>query len=313
MKSTPKIGRASEAAGPARRGSLRQDRRLYLWFLAPMVILLFGLTIYPVLYGINTSFTNLNLARPHIETSYVGFDNYVAMYQSNSFRRVVQNTVLFVGGAVAAQFVVGFGLALLLNRQLPARGLIRTLLLLPLMVTPVVAALVWSLFYNPSSGIINQGLMALGVRSPPIWLGDPSIALISIIIADTWQWAPFIMLLMLAGLQTIPKDFYEAAQIDGATGWASFRYITVPVLMPLIGVVLLFRIMDAFKVFEKIYILTGGGPGLATETIIFHAYRQGFGFWNMGYASAIAVLAFIMVLVATLVIIRSTHGESVTE
>jgi multiple sugar transport system permease protein len=286
---------------------------LYLWFLAPMAILLFALTVYPVLHGINTSFTNLNLARPRLEARFIGLDNYLVLYHSETFRRTVANTLLFVGGAVALQFAIGFGLALLLNRNLPGRGVIRTLLLLPLMVTPVVAALIWSLFYNPSSGIINQALIALGVTSPPVWLGNPRIALLSIIIVDTWQWSPFVMLLMLAGLQTIPKDYYEAAQIDGASGWACFRHITIPVLMPLIGVVLLFRIMDAFKVFEKIYVLTGGGPGLATETIIFHAYRQGFGFWNMGYASAIAVVAFLMVVAASVMLIRATQQKAALE
>lgn len=293
-----------------RRGGLttfRQERRLYVLFLVPLVVLLVGLTLYPVGYSIYTSFTNLHLARPNLPIRFVGFDHYVAMFGNELFWITLRNTLTMVGGAVAAQFLFGFGLALLLDRELPGIGIIRTILLLPLMVTPVVAALVWSLMLNPSTGVFNYLLILAGWPNPPVWLGNGTLAMIAIILVDAWQWTPFVMLLLLAGLQGIPKEFYEAAELDGATFVQRVRYIILPVLKPLIGVVLLLRVMDAFKIFDKIYILTAGGPGSATETVAFHAYRQGFGFFRMGYASAISMVLLVVVLVVSIILIRQTQ------
>lgn len=289
-----------------------QERRLYILFLAPMVVLLIGLTLYPIMYSIYTSFTSLHLARPTVPVRFIGFDNYVNMFNNELFWITMRNTVVMVVGAVTAQFVLGFSLALLLNRELPGIGFIRTLLLLPLMITPVVAALVWSLMLNPASGVINYLLMQIGWSNPPLWLGVGRNAMLTIIAVDAWQWTPFVMLLMLAGLQGIPKEFYEAAQLDGASAWQNIRYITLPVLTPLIGVILLLRVMDAFKIFDKIYILTQGGPGSSTETVAFHAYQQGFGFFRMGYASAISMILLIVVVITSIILIRNTQNQGNT-
>lgn len=265
------------------------------------------LTLYPVGYSIYTSFTSLHLARPNIPVRFIGLENYAKMFASELFWFTMRNTVIMVTGAVTSQFVLGFALALLLDRKLPGIGIIRTILLLPLMVTPVVASLVWSLMLNPSTGVINYFLILLGWPEPPVWLGSGGLAMASIIVVDAWQWTPFVMLLMLAGLQGIPKEYYEAAQLDGASPWQNVRFIIFPVLKPLIGVVLLLRVMDAFKIFDKIYILTQGGPGSATETIAFHAYRQGFGFFQMGYASALSMVLLIVVLIASIFLIQQTQ------
>lgn len=297
----------------ARSGSATflQERRLYIVFLLPLIVLLVGLTLYPVGYSIFTSFTNLQLARPDLPLRFVGFDHYATMFGSEVFWQVFRNTIVMVVGAVLSQLVLGFLVALLLNRELPGIGIVRTFLLLPLMVTPVVGALVWSLMLNPSTGVVNYLLMSMGWSNPPVWLGSGPLAMLSIIVVDAWQWIPFVMLLLLAGLQSIPKELYEAADLDGAGFWQQVRYITLPVLTPLIGVVLLLRSMDAFKIFDKIYILTAGGPGNATETVAFHAYRQGFGFFRMGYASAVSMVLMVVVLVVSFLLIRSTqNGES---
>lgn len=301
--------RPASARRPTHSVTFRQERRLYVLFLVPLIVLLAGLTLYPIGYSIYTSFTNLHLARPNLPLRFVGFDHYEAMLGSTVFWQVFRNTLVMVAGAVVSQLVLGFLLALLLDRELPGIGIVRTILLLPLMVTPVVAALVWSLMLNPSTGVINYFLISLGWESPPVWLGSGSMAMLSIIAVDAWQWTPFVMLLLLAGLQGIPAEFYEAAELDGAGFWQRIRYITLPVLTPLIGVVVLLRVMDAFKIFDKIYILTAGGPGNATETVAFHAYRQGFGFFRMGYASAISMVLLVVVVVVSALLIRRTQGD----
>lgn len=285
------------------------ERRLYLWFLVPLVVLLVGLTIYPVVTSIQTSFTNLNLARPRAPVLFIGFDNYLNMFRSEIFWITMRNTIVMVFGAVIVQFVGGFVIALLLDRELPGVGIVRTLLLLPLMVTPVVGALVWSLMLNPSTGVITYFLQSIGWANPPVFLGSGNLAMASIVFVDAWQWTPFVMLLLLAGLQGIPKEFYEAAELDGANFVQRIRFIVLPALRPLIGVVLLLRVMDAFKIFDKIYILTAGGPGSATETVAFHAYRQGFGFFRMGYASALSMILLIVVLIVSVLLIRRTQMD----
>lgn len=304
---------ANRGASRVRRQvGFRSERRLYVLFLLPLVLVLAGLTLYPIGFSIYTSFTNLHLARPNQPLLFVGLDNYVNMFGNELFWITLRNTFVMVAGAVTTQMVFGFALALLLERQLPGIGIVRTLLLLPLMVTPVVGALVWSLMLNPSTGVFNYFLLQLGWTNPPVWLGSGGLAMASLIVVDAWQWTPFVMLLLLAGLQGIPRELHEAAQLDGASFMQRIRHITLPMLTPLLGVVVLFRVMDAFKIFDKIYILTAGGPGSATETVAFHAYRQGFGFFRMGYASAISMVLLVVVLVVAIVLIRNTQRQGGT-
>ena len=289
--------------------TVRRERWLYIAVLMPLVALLVLLTLYPIGQSIYTSFTNLNLARPNAPQLFVGLANYRTMFESDIFWVTLRNTLVMVFGAVTVQLVLGFVLALLLDRELPGIGVVRTLLLLPLMVTPVIGALVWSLMLNPSTGVVNYLLTLVGWSNPPVWLGSGNLAMMSIILVDSWQWTPFVMLLLLAGLQGIPVEFYEAAELDGASFLQRVRHIILPMLRPLIGVVLLLRVMDAFKIFDKIYILTAGGPGSATETVAFHAYRQGFGFFRMGYASAISMVLLVVVLIVSIVLIQRTQSE----
>lgn len=272
-----------------------RERAAFRLFLLPLLALLLLLTIYPTGYALVTSLTSLELTRPRDPVRFVGLVNYQEMLGSQHFWVTLQNTVILVGGAVSLQFLLGFGLALLLDRPGRAVGIVRTLFLLPTMITPIVGALTWFLLYNPTYGVINHVLRAVGIPAP-VWLGDPRLAKLSIILVDVWQWTPFVMLLLLAGLAGIPGELYEAARVEGAAWWQILRYIIVPVLRPLIGVILIFRTMDAFKIFDKIYFLTDGGPGIATESVVFHTYRQGFGFFRMGYASALSVMILALVI-----------------
>lgn len=283
---------------------------MYVLFLVPAILLLVVLTAYPILSGMWYSLTDYNLARPG-EAQFIGLGNFARLARSQHFWIVLRNTLVFVAGAVSMQFLLGFALALLLNRKIRIQGLLRTLLILPLAMTPVIVGLLWYLLYNPTSGLINTTLRWLGI-SGPSWLGNPRLAMFSLVVSDGWHWTPFVMLLMLAGLQGIPKQLYEAARIDGAGAIQSFFRITLPMIVPIAGVVLLFRTMDAFKVFDKVFVLTGGGPGIATETLVYHAYRSGFSFFRISYASAISLVAFAVVLVGSIVIIRTTQGKDLT-
>ncbi len=290
--------------------SQRAETRMYVVFLIPAVVLLVILTAYPILSGMWHSMTNYHLARPAAAT-FIGFENFRNLMSNHEFFIVIRNTVLFVIGAVSMQFVLGFAFALLLNRKMRYSGFIRTLLILPLAMTPVVVGLLWYLLYNPTSGLINSILRTVGGPTPS-WLGRPNLAMFSLIVSDGWHWTPFVMLLMLAGLQSIPKELYEAAELDGAGRLRVFFQITLPLVVPISGVVLLFRTMDAFKVFDKVFVLTGGGPGMATETLVFHAYQAGFAFFRIGYASAISLIAFFIVLFAAIFIIRTTQDKDLS-
>lgn len=289
------------------KGVNSAERRMLVLFLMPSVFLLVLLTAYPILSGMWYSLTNYHLARPQ-EIEFVGLANFQQLLSSDHFWIVLRNTIVFVIGAVSMQFLLGFGFALLLNRNFRLQGGVRTLLILPLAMTPVVVGLLWFLLYNPTSGLINAMLRSLGIVGPS-WLGNRRLAMFSLIVSDGWHWTPFVMLLMLAGLQSIPKDIYEAALIDGAGTLNTFLRITLPLVVPIAGVVLLFRTMDAFKVFDKVFVLTGGGPGRATETLVYLAYRTGFSFLRISQASAISLIAFIVVLLGAIVIIRTTQGK----
>lgn len=237
------------------------------------------------------------------ELSFSGLENYVAVISDPVFRIASINTLLYVGLSVNLQFFLGLALALLFNRGFPARRLFMTLTLFPMMMAPVAVGLEWKWLYNSNYGPINYVLQSLGIVGPA-WLADPSLSLFSIMIVDTWLCTPFVMLLLLAGLQSIPPELYEAARVDGATSWSSFRYVTVPYLRPVILVVLLVRTMDALQIFDLVFMLTGGGPGYSSETLILYGYRTAFRFLEMGKASAFANIVLLIIIVFSIVYVK---------
>jgi multiple sugar transport system permease protein len=203
------------------------------------------------------------------------------------------------------QLLLGMGIALLLQRQVIARGLLRTALLLPMMTTPVVVGLIWRFMYNPTQGILNYLLGQVGLPTPN-WLGSLQTGFIAVMIADIWEWTPFMVLILLAALQTLPQEPFEAAAIDGASAWQAFLHITLPLLRPTIVVAVLIRAIDSFKTFDLVYVLTNGGPGTSTETLSFYTYKWGFKFFQMGYASALSFVMLIMVIIFANVLILVT-------
>lgn len=279
----------------ASASGLRSDRIFPYWFLAPAMVLLLGLTIYPLVYILRIS---LHRVTPRGE-SFVGLENFIRVAQDPFFFRSVGQTLFYAGGALLLEFLLGFALALLLDSEIRARGFWRALFLLPMILPPVVAGVIWRLIYNPNFGVLNGVLQGFGVDIRRwTWLANPSLALPAVIVVDVWQWTPFVFLILLAGLQAIPEEPYEAARIDGSSAWQTFLHITLPLLAPAILVALLLRTMDLLRIFDQVFILTQGGPGFATETISLYIYKTAFRFYDFGYAAAmsLALLAVTMVL-----------------
>jgi len=259
--------------------------------LAPALLLLAALTVYPFFYILHTSVHRLT---PAGET-FVGAQNFLRLLGDPFFYRAAVQTLVFTASALTLEFALGLALALLLDSQIRGRALWRALLLLPMILPPVVAGVTWRLIYNPGFGPLNGALRLLGLDTRRLtWLADPIVALASVVLVDVWEWTPFVFLILLAGLQAIPEEPYEAARIDGSSPWQTFRHVTLPLLLPALLVALLLRTMDLVRLFDSVFILTQGGPGFATETLSLYIYKTAFRFYDFGYAAA-ASLALLVV------------------
>ena len=272
------------------------------WFLLPGLIFLFAIDLIPLLYSAWISLYNWWLIRPR-DIRFVGLANYTRLVGEPEFTRAVVVTTLFTTGAVVVEFLAGLGLALLFAQPFRFLRRLRVLILLPLFVVPVVGATMWRVIFHPEVGVLNYYLAALGLGRPP-WLSDPTLALVSITLVDAWRTIPFMFLVIYAGLEVLPAELFEAAAVDGASGWQSFRFITVPLLTYIMLLAVLIRAMDAFREFDIIFVLTGGGPGTATQTIQILNYRA-FGLGHMGEANAIGIVTLILVAVMCWVLLRA--------
>ncbi len=272
-------------------------------FVLPTIILLICINIFPLFWSLILSFADYSAVRPHVEginPNWIGGQNYKEVLLNKHIWEYFTITAKYVIMAVAGEFLVGFGLALLLNREFKAKGLITTLILIPMMMSMAIVGLFWRLLYNPGWGIINY---MFGLKDF-VWLANAKVALIAVAITDVWMWAPFTMLLSLAGLSAIPDYLYEAAEIDRASWWFKFRRITLPLVTPLLLIALIFRTMEAFKMFDIAFVMTGGGPGTSTEVIAINLYRLAFAQWNTGKASAFAYIILIMIIAISNIYIR---------
>ena len=280
-----------------------QWRQAAPWIL-PAVVILFVITIVPTVFLFYTSFQDWELGYPWAARRFIGLSNFIDLWTDWQFLQSLRTTATYVVSTVGAEMVLGFALALFLSqRRLWGRGFLVAILVIPMTVTPSIAGLIWRLYFNPSYGLVNYLLGTLfGVE--PNWYGA-DLALASVILVDIWQWTPFVALILLAGLSALPRTPYEAALVDGASGWATLRYITLPLLRPIILVALLLRTMDALKMFDVVFSLTGGGPGNATEVLSMQVYRTGFyqTGW-VGYASAMAVILLVVIILASRLFMR---------
>jgi len=305
MDTTVSLSRNARAR--ARRWNREQSSR---WlFPAPATLVLLLMMAFPVAYTLYLSFTSYSptVART---ANWVGLANYVKLITDDErFRNALFRTLLFTIGGVSVQCVLGVGLALIFNREFKGRGFFRTIFLMSMVATPVAIALVWLNVLDLNTGILNYLLQAL-FHTRVAWLSNRQIVLGSMMLVDAWQWTPFIMLIALAGLSSLPTEPFESAQIDGASGLQLFWYLTLPMLRPALMVALMFRSIDALKTFDIIYVITSGGPAYASETLNLYTYAQGFQYFNMGYASAALVIFFVLVMGASLLFIRLRRAAS---
>ncbi len=276
-----------------------KSKKLVVWLLLlPSLIFFAGMLCYPVIYLVKLSLHQFNFANPGVTTKFIGLKNFFLLFQDFIFLTALKNTFFFVAIATTIQFIFGMGIALLLSVTVKGRGISVAILLMPTIMARVVVGVLWRFMYNSEFGIITYCLNKIGFLAPGEGMLTSAFkAMIGVIITDIWQWTPFIALILFAGLTALPKELYEAGKVDGASKLQLFRYVTVPLLRPLIVIVLFIRIVDATKTFDKIYVLTRGGPGYATELINVFCYKMNFIFFNMGYGSAAVLVLFFMVLV----------------
>ena len=287
---------------------MQLTKRHYLIFLGPTLLILAAMLAFPTVYVLIVSFRDFQLTNPTAGNPFVGLENYRTLLSDPAFNAALWKSVLFTVASVALTFVLGMAIALLLNRRdLWGIGLTRTVILVPLILTPLVIGATYRFMLERDNGIINEILALVGLERIP-FLASSTWAMISVILVDAWQWTPFAVLVLLAGLESLPVEPFEAARMDGASRWGEFWYITLPLLAPVIAVVLLIRTMDAFREFDKIFIMTGGGPGTSTQTLPIFLYRAGFQDFNMGFSAATGVIMLIIVTVVSSFYVRRIHA-----
>lgn len=278
---------------------LRQRERHTGWILTiPALLLLLLVFAYPILRAFWQSVFTINLGN-QLHPAFSGFYNYGRMAQDGRFWQSLWNSTMFTFTSVAIELVLGMAIALVLHQSFRGRGVVRTIAILPWALPTALIALAWTWIFNDQFGVVNDILMRLGIINSGInWLGDPTLAMISVIVADVWKTTPFISILLLAGLQSISNDLYEAQAIDGATPWQSFWRITIPLLMPQIVIALLFRLAQSFGIFDLIAVMTGGGPGGATEMVSLYIYATVMRYLDFGYGAALVVVTFMLLVLA---------------
>lgn len=285
----------------------RGDR---LWTLAPAVLVFLLLTLLPIANLLVMSAHDITWVQGRSQWSFVGLKHYFALPDDALFRAGIGNTLVFAAVSVTIQIVLGFMLALFVSRLTRGRTIYRTIFILPVLIPGIVIGAIWKLMLNFDFGLVNEIIGLLGI-APRDWLGSRATALAAVIVVDVWHWTPFCFLLLLAGLESLPQDVYEAARVDGASAWTELRFVTLPMMLSTIIVTLVFRLIAAFKVFDEVYLLTGGGPGTATEVISFTVYRRFFTEDRMGHGSALStVTLFVISLLVILALAAARRRQA---
>ena len=310
--STTKVSAPGYQTKPTRRGL--SDRAIVSLFIWPTLILLIAWNVFPLFYSLYLSFTNYSAIVPKAPV-WVGFENYKDILTDPQLWKYFATTGRYALVSVGIETLLGFALAMLVREKFRGSGLLTTLILIPMMLSPVVVGLFWKLMYNPSFGFFNYLLGFTNPTRAPDMLASrfanqpvPNLALLAVVLVDIWMWTPFVMLLVLAGLKAIPDYLYEAAAIDRASTWFQFWRITLPQVMPLLLIAVLFRVIDSLKSFDLVMGMTGGGPGDQTELIAVNLYRQAFlGQWRTGDSSALAYIILIIIIAMSNLLIRAIN------
>jgi len=284
---------AAPIAGARRRGS-------YWPFVVPAVAVVGSVIVFPWVFTVWMSLQEWTVGGAR---RFTGLSNYIRLVSDERFIASVGHTLVYTFLAVVLPLILGTLAALIFNSRLPFRGILRGLFVMPMMATPVAIALVWTMMFHPQLGVLNYLLSLVGI-GPQAWVFNPSTVIPSLVLVETWQWTPLVMLIVLGGLAAIPSEPYESASIDGANAFQRFRYITLPMIAPFLMVAVIIRTIDALKSFDIIYAITQGGPGTASETINLYLYSVAFAYYDVGYGSAIAVVFFVLVIALSLLMLH---------
>jgi multiple sugar transport system permease protein len=291
--------RAAAATPPslASRLSRLSERSIAWLFIAPTMVLLLGVNIFPLIWTVRLSFTGFHANRPTAPLHWLGLANYIDILSDPDVWLSMQHTAHFVVATVAVEVILGFGLALLINQKFKGHSLLTTLILLPMMLSPAVVGNFWTFLFQPQIGLFNRIVdYVTGIPASSFqMIGDITLAPWSIVLVDAWMWTPYVLLICLAGLRSIPDYLYEAAEIDRASTWRRFWSVTLPMVLPFIMLAVLFRGIENFKMFDMVNLLTSGGPGSLTELASITLKRDAFEMWRTGYSSAFAIILFVTV------------------
>jgi len=270
----------------------------FLWFILPAVVVITCVIVFPWMFTLWMSLFDWKIGS---KATFAGLGNYAALLTNRRFLESIAHTLIFTTLAVVAPLVLGTAAALVFHQKFAWRGFWRGAFVLPMMATPVAIALVWVMMFHPQQGVLNYLLSLVGM-GPSEWVYSPKWAILCLVMVDVWQWTPLVMLVVLGGLASLPTDPFEAAYMEGASRWQTFRYVTRPLLMPFILVAAVVRLIDALKTFDTIYVITQGGPGTATETINIYLYLQAFSFYQIGKSSAVVVVFFVLVVALSMLL-----------
>jgi multiple sugar transport system permease protein len=284
---------------------LTRERIFASSLLIPCFLFVIAFAFYPILYSLFLSLHKIILSLPYLGSPFVGLDNYKELLGDRVALHSLINTLVFVSATTILEILFGLVIALVINRHFKGRGIVRAAVLIPWAIPTVVSSQMWRFIFNDQYGLLNYILSGSNTSAYTAWLANPATAFMAIVAADVWKTSSFAGLLILAGLQLIPDDLYEAAEIDGASLWQQFREITLPLIKPAILIALLFRTMDAFRVFDLVFVMTQGGPADSTNVLQFYGYKKIFAEGFMGYGSTISVLVFFITFIISLIYIRT--------
>lgn len=275
-----------------------QRSRIKYLFVLPGILWVLSFTIFPLLYSLRLSFMRARLGRP---SKFIGLQNYIDAFQDYRFWNALEVSLIFVIASTVFTVLVGLGLALLFNREMRGQRVFRALFTMPIFTSAIAVGYLGLTIFHEQVGAVNTVLIALGMTDPPKWFSNVWLARMAVLLVDTWQWTPFCFLVILAGLQALPEEIYEASWLDTSSNWAIFRYITLPLIAPILLTVTMLRLVETFKMLDIPFSLTSGGPGSATQTYSFFVYLVGLRNFNQGYASALAYILLIIMMSITIV------------
>lgn len=295
---------------PARGKAARNQTASYWPFVLPALVVVLAVIVFPWVFTVWMSMHEWKVGSP---TTFVGLWNYMRLPKDPRFVEAIGHTLVYTALSVALPMILGTFAAVVFHKKFPLRGLLRGLFIMPMMATPVAIALVWTMMFHPQLGVLNYLLSLVGIP-PQLWTTHPATVIPSLVLVETWQWTPLVMLIVLGGLASIPSEPYESALIDGANTWQVFRYITLPLIMPFLFIAAMIRMIDAVKAFDIIFAITQGGPGSASETINVYLYSVAFVYYDIGYGSAIALVFFIIIVMLAAIMLwlrQRVHWDEV--